>query len=185
MVFTTGEAARICRLSQQTIIRCFDSGRLEGFRVPGSTFRRIPRESLMRFMEANNIPTDALRGDQIKLLVVDDDPDILELFTDAVAGDSRFELRTAQRAYEAGIVTQQFLPDVVVLDLELPDVSGQAVCKAIRQHPDLKQTKVVIISGRAGAGGREWLNDIGADEFVAKPFGITDLLARIGKIAAC
>ncbi len=40
-VFTTGEAAGICRLSQQTIIRCFDSGQLEGFRVPGSKFRRI------------------------------------------------------------------------------------------------------------------------------------------------
>jgi excisionase family DNA binding protein len=43
-VFTTGEAAEICKVSQQTIIRCFDSGRLKGFRVPGSRFRRIPRE---------------------------------------------------------------------------------------------------------------------------------------------
>ncbi len=42
-VFTTGEAAEICKVSQQTIIRCFDSGRLTGFRVPGSRFRRIPR----------------------------------------------------------------------------------------------------------------------------------------------
>ena len=52
-LFTTGEAAEICRVSQQTIIRCFDSGRLEGFRVPGSRFRRIPRESLMKFMKGN------------------------------------------------------------------------------------------------------------------------------------
>ena len=43
-VFTTGEAAKICKVSQQTIIRCFDSGQLKGFRVPGSRFRRIPRE---------------------------------------------------------------------------------------------------------------------------------------------
>ena len=45
-VFTTGEAAKICKVSQQTIIRCFDSGQLKGFRVPGSRFRRIPRMSL-------------------------------------------------------------------------------------------------------------------------------------------
>ena len=45
-VFTTGEAAKICKVSQQTIIRCFDSGQLKGFRVPGSRFRRIPREAL-------------------------------------------------------------------------------------------------------------------------------------------
>ena len=45
-IFTTGEAAELCNVSQQTIIRCFDQGRLDGFRVPGSRFRRIPRESL-------------------------------------------------------------------------------------------------------------------------------------------
>ena len=44
-VFTTGEAAEICKVSQQTIIRCFDSGQLKGFRVPGSRFRRIPRDA--------------------------------------------------------------------------------------------------------------------------------------------
>src|SRR5690606_14284862 len=48
-VFTTGEVAEICNVSQQTIIRCFDSGRLQGFRVPGSRFRRIPRAELLRF----------------------------------------------------------------------------------------------------------------------------------------
>jgi excisionase family DNA binding protein len=55
-VFTTGEAAEICKVSQQTIIRCFDSGRLRGFRVPGSRFRRIPREALIAFMKDNGIP---------------------------------------------------------------------------------------------------------------------------------
>ena len=59
-VFTTGEAAKICKVSQQTIIRCFDSGQLKGFRVPGSRFRRIPRDVLYKFMKENGIPTDAL-----------------------------------------------------------------------------------------------------------------------------
>ena len=46
-VFTTGDVADICKLSQQTVIRCFDSGRLRGYRVPGSKFRRIPRDALI------------------------------------------------------------------------------------------------------------------------------------------
>ncbi len=61
-VFTTGDAAYVCRVSQQTIIRCFDSGRLHGSRVPGSKFRRIPRESLERFMIAEDIPMDRFLG---------------------------------------------------------------------------------------------------------------------------
>ncbi len=49
-VFSTGDAAAICKISQQTIIRCFDSGRLEGFRVPGSRYSRIPRDCLIKFI---------------------------------------------------------------------------------------------------------------------------------------
>ena len=54
--FTTGEAAKICKLSQQTIIRCFDRGLIEGFRVPGSKFRRITRSGLDRFIKESNLP---------------------------------------------------------------------------------------------------------------------------------
>jgi excisionase family DNA binding protein len=68
-VFTTGEAAKICKVSQQTIIRCFDSGQLKGFRVPGSRFRRIPRDVLYKFMKENGIPTDALESGKRKALI--------------------------------------------------------------------------------------------------------------------
>ena len=83
-VYTTGEAAEICKLSQQTIIRCFDSGQLGGFRVPGSKFRRIPRDELIKFMKDNSIPLDGLASDKIRVLVVDDDPEIVELFVDVL-----------------------------------------------------------------------------------------------------
>src|SRR5210317_594570 len=94
-VFTTGEAAKICKVSQQTIIRCFDSGQLKGFRVPGSRFRRIPRDQLFSFMKENGIPTDALESGKRKVLVVDDDEELVELLGDVFARDGRFDIRTA------------------------------------------------------------------------------------------
>jgi excisionase family DNA binding protein len=57
---TTGEAAQICGVSQQTIIRSFDEGLLVGFRVPGSRFRRIPRANLRAYMIEHGIPTGPL-----------------------------------------------------------------------------------------------------------------------------
>src|SRR5215475_13877697 len=69
MIYTTGEAAEICKVSQQTIIRCFDAGRLGGFRVPGSKFRRIPRDALIKFMTENGIPLDNLESGRRKVLV--------------------------------------------------------------------------------------------------------------------
>src|SRR6187402_740141 len=94
-VFTTGEAAKICKVSQQTIIRCFDNGQLKGFRVPGSRFRRIPREMLYKFMKDNGIPTDALESGKRKVLLVDDDPEIVELINKALDDDGRFEVKIA------------------------------------------------------------------------------------------
>ena len=59
-VFSTLEAAKVCKVSEQAVIQSFDSGQLKGYRLPGSRDRRIPRESLLRFMEENGIPTDDL-----------------------------------------------------------------------------------------------------------------------------
>ena len=181
-VFTTGEAAEICKVSQQTIIRCFDSGRLKGFRVPGSRFRRIPREALIAFMKDNGIPPDALQSGKSKVLVVDDDPEIVELFVDVLERDGRFEVKTAGTGYDAGMLTQEFNPDLIILDYMLPDVNGNVVCQTIRSKPEFQQTKIIIVSGVVN---QDEINDLlkaGADEFVKKPFNIEKIIERIGQL---
>jgi excisionase family DNA binding protein len=178
-VFTTGEAAEICKVSQQTIIRCFDSGRLKGFRVPGSRFRRIPRDALIAFMKENNIPVDALDSGKKKILVVDDDPEIVELFVDVLERDGRFEVKTAASGYDAGIMTQEFLPELIILDYMLPDINGNVVCQTIRSNPNFEHMKIIIVSGVVN---QDEINDLlkaGADEFVKKPFNIEKLIERV------
>jgi len=182
-VYTTGEAAEICRLSQQTIIRCFDNGQLKGFRVPGSRFRRIPRRNLIEFMKVNDIPLEGMGDDRTRVLVVDDDPDVVELFIDVLSSDPRFEVATAQTGYDAGVMTQQFSPDVVVLDYMLPDINGNVVCKTIRQNPELSHIKILIVSGMADPAEIEKLMGAGADDFIKKPFNIEKVVARIVELA--
>ena len=181
-VFTTGEAAEVCKVSQQTIIRCFDSGRLKGFRVPGSRFRRIPRDALLAFMKENNIPTDALEGGKQKVLVVDDDPEIVELFVDVLERDGRFEVRTANTGYDAGMATADFNPDLIVLDYMLPDVNGNVVCQTLRANPNFADTKIIIVSGVVNQDEIDDLLKSGADDFVKKPFNIEKLIERIGQL---
>ncbi len=181
-VFTTGEAAEICKVSQQTIIRCFDSGRLKGFRVPGSRFRRIPRDALMLFMKENGIPPDALDSGKSKVLVVDDDPEIVELFVDVLERDGRFEVKTANTGYDAGIITSEFEPDLIILDYMLPDINGNVVCKTIRSKPEMEHTKIVIVSGVVNQDEINELLRSGADEFVKKPFNIEKLIERVGQL---
>lgn len=181
-IYTTGEAAEICGLSQQTIIRCFDEGQLEGFRVPGSKFRRIPRESLIRFMRTNNMSTEELESGKIRVLVVDDDPQIVELFVDVLNADERFDVATAQTGYEAGLLTQEFRPDVVILDFMLPDVNGDVVCKAIRRNPSLADIKILAISGMAAQAEIDKILAAGANEFIKKPFNIGNVVDMMVKM---
>ena len=182
-VYTTGEAAEVCRLSQQTIIRCFDNGQLDGFRVPGSKFRRIPHDAMMKFMSDNKIPQHELFDDKIRVLVVDDDPQIVELFVDVLEGDPRFKVATATTGYDAGIVTQDFHPDVVVLDYMLPDINGNVVCETIRAKTSLNHIKILIISGMVDPAEVDKLMEAGADDFIKKPFNIEIVLERILKLA--
>ena len=178
-LFTTGEAAEVCRVSQQTIIRCFDAGRLEGFRVPGSRFRRIPRQSLVKFMKENKIPLDTIESGKRKVLVVDDDAEIVELIVDVLDRDGRFETETASSGYEAGIATERFRPELILLDYMLPDVNGNIVCQAIRGNPDFENIKIIIVSGVVKRDEIAQLLKSGAEDFIRKPFDITELTGKI------
>jgi two-component system, OmpR family, response regulator len=183
-VFTTGEVAEICNVSQQTVIRCFDRGELQGFRVPGSRFRRIPRDALIEFMKANNIPLDRLEMGKKRVLIVDDDPAIIEMLVELLERDGRFEVQTAETGFEAGIRTKEFRPDVIVLDYMLPDINGNAVCRTIRADASLKDVKIIMVSGVVNPDDVGKLRSEGADEFLQKPFSIEQLVNIITELVS-
>ena len=178
-VFTTGEAAKICKVSQQTIIRCFDNGQLKGFRVPGSRFRRIPREALYRFMKDNGIPTDALESGKRKVLLVDDDVELVELMTKVLEEDGRFEVRIANTGFDAGMMVKEYHPDLIVLDVMLPDINGKEVCHRVRADPALEDVRILCISGMIEDDKIQELRLSGADDFLHKPFDIEELIDRM------
>jgi excisionase family DNA binding protein len=178
-VFTTGEAAKICKVSQQTIIRCFDNGQLKGFRVPGSRFRRIPREALYKFMKDNGIPTDALESGKRKVLLVDDDVELVELMSKVLEEDGRFEVRVANNGFDAGMMVKEYRPDLIVLDVMLPDINGKEVCHRVRADNTLEDVRILCISGMIEDDKIQELKLSGADDFLHKPFDIEELIDRM------
>ena len=178
-VFTTGEAAKICKVSQQTIIRCFDSGQLKGFRVPGSRFRRIPRDQLFAFMKDNGIPTDALESGRRKILVVDDDQDLVDLIVDVLEKDGRFETRAVNNGFDAGMMVKEYRPDLIVLDVMLPDINGKEVCQRVRKGASQDDVRIICISGMVEEDKINELKAAGANEFLQKPFDTDRLIERM------
>jgi two-component system KDP operon response regulator KdpE len=111
----------------------------------------------------------------IRVLVVDDEPGILGAVTPLLRsrGYDVFTAMTGKAALEAVELHQ---PDVVVLDLGLPDMDGVEVCRLLRDGGSMP---IIILSARGAEGEKVAALDAGADDYVTKPFGNEELLARI------
>jgi len=130
-------------------------------------------------MKENNIPLDQLESGKKKVLIVDDDPEIVELIAEVLSRDGRFEIKTASSGYEAGISTQQFRPDLILLDYMLPDVNGNVVCQTIRKNPEFENIRIIIVSGVVKQDEIGQLLKSGAEGFIKKPFDVDELTDKI------
>jgi len=114
-------------------------------------------------------------------LVVDDEPDILELTRMSLAQEG-YEVETAATGYEALEQLRRRRPDLVVLDLMLPDRPGTEICKAMRSTPELADVPVIMLTARADEVDRIVGFELGADDYVTKPFSPRELSLRVKAI---
>jgi DNA-binding response OmpR family regulator len=130
-------------------------------------------------MKTNAIPLDGLESGKKKVLIVDDDAEIVDLLVEVLTRDGRFDIKTATSGYEAGIHTHQFRPDCILLDYMLPDVNGNVVCHTIRKNPEFENIKIIIVSGVIKQDEIDQLLKSGAQDFIKKPFDINELVKRV------
>ncbi len=179
-VLTTGEVARICKVAPRTVTKWFDSGQLHGYRIPGSKDRRIPVSQLMRFMRQNNMPLDGmLHFTKTRVLIVDDESEIVDMLRDLLGEHPTYDVHTANTGFQAGLNAEKVKPHVILLDINLGDVNGRDVCKAIRMNPDLQMTKVVAMSGHLTEDEGQGLMREGFDGFLKKPFSMQQVVQTI------
>ena len=119
-----------------------------------------------------------------RLLIVDDDPAIVRMVAEFIGRDSSYELRSAGTGYDAGLLTREFRPHLILLDYMLPDINGNEVCRRIRADADLGSIKIVIVSGVVRREEIEDLLDAGADAFLPKPIDPDLLTRRIDRLLA-
>jgi len=133
-------------------------------------------------MRENDIPLETIGSDRKRVLVVDDEPEILSLMRDVLETDGRFEVATASTGYDAGLETERFKPNLIVLDYMLPDINGNIVCRRVRENGSLEDCKVLCVSGVVESDEVERLRQAGADDFLKKPFDLRELVARIERL---
>lgn len=112
------------------------------------------------------------------ILVVDDEVGIRELLSE-ILSDEGHTVRLAEHATAAREARARERPDLVLLDLMLPDVDGLEVCRRIRRHPELGATPIVMLTAKAEETDVVLGLGVGADDYVTKPFGVAELIARV------
>ena len=183
-VLTTGEVAKICNVAPRTVSKWFDSGQLQGYRIPGSKDRRIPMPQLIRFMKEHNIPMDGLTTGQTRVLVVDDDPEVVNVLRKLLGEQTNYKVETAVDGFEAGMQCQRFKPHVLLLDIHLGDGDGRRVADLVRTSDDLQITRIIAMSGKLTDGQAGQLRSQGFDAFLKKPFQVRQVVESIEKLTS-
>jgi DNA-binding response OmpR family regulator len=115
-----------------------------------------------------------------RILVVDDDQTNLKFLKEIL--DDDYQLLTVTSGEAALNIIHTFDPQVMLLDIMLPGISGYEVCKTIRQDAKLSQMKIILISAKAMVNERQKGYESGADDYITKPFDHEELLVKIRTI---
>jgi len=116
-----------------------------------------------------------------KILVVEDEPDIAKLVSYNLIQE-RFKVVTAEDGEQALKTIQREKPNLVVLDLMLPGLSGIEVCKILREREETAQLPILMLTAKAGEADRVLGLELGADDYLSKPFSPRELVARVRAI---
>ena len=113
-----------------------------------------------------------------KILVVEDEPDISKLVSYNLTQE-RFRVLTAEDGEQALRMIQREKPNLVVLDLMLPGLSGIELCRMLRERPETAKLPILMLTAKAGEADRIVGLEMGADDYLAKPFSPREMVARV------
>ena len=176
-IFTTGQVAKICKVAPRTVSKWFDSGRLRGYRIPGSQDRRIPREHLIRFLKEHGMPLGELEDEALgKILLVGSDASTRLNLNEMISNDD-FKIEIAASGFEAGIQAESIHPDCVVIDFVMGREEALMIAQNLRKNNEFTDTVLIgLLSDEDNASGfdRSVFN-----ETFRKPFDAALLAERI------
>ena len=183
-VLTVFKASQYCNVSSKTIINWIEAGHIEAYKTVGG-HRRINQSDLEAFMRKQGIPipAQAKENQKKKILVVDDDPIIVETIVQALEEDEfDYEVISASDGFEAGLQVNHFAPNLLILDIMMPDIKGYDVCKKIKDNPATCGTKIIVLSAYLDEEKFKKMKDNGADACFSKPFPLPQLKEEVARL---
>ena len=178
--FTTFEAAKICHVTHHSIKNWIKQGLIKASRTPGGHYR-ILEEDLDQFREKYDMFPRDKGPSKRRIMVVDDDPDALALM-EKILTDDGFELVKVSNATEVGLKAAQLAPDLILLDFLMPEINGFEVSKALRENEMTRSIPIMAVTCLTKERDIERIFSCGADEYLAKPFKVDQLLDKVREL---
>ena len=188
---TTGQIAQYCHVTHRGVLKWVESGKLKAYRTPGK-HSRISTENFLSFLKEYNMPIPAVlqhsaatndntRHEEThkKILIVDDDRGIVHCLQRALMIENNYIIEMAFDGFQAGKKFSEFKPDFIILDICMPGVDGYQVCTHIRQDLNNKHVKILAISGISEPKEIKKIMDLGANDYLQKPFSNETLQQKI------
>jgi excisionase family DNA binding protein len=177
-IFTTGQVAKICKVAPRTVSKWFDSGRLKGYRIPGSQDRRIPREYLIKFLKEHGMPLGDLEDDATaKVLILSQDQVLIENLKQKLPSGRSFKLAIAVSGFDAGVQAESFHPDCVIVDFAIGKTEALQVCQNLRHNPEFAE--VILVALLLDDGSSTSFDRSSINETFKKPFDAALLAERL------
>ena len=117
-----------------------------------------------------------------RILLVDDNPTNLAILEEML--EDEFDLATSTSGEEALALATEFEPALILLDVMMPGIDGYETCRRLRSHAELRNTKVIMVSAKAMVSERLQGYEVGADDYVTKPFDPKNCWRKFGSICA-
>ena len=147
---------------------------------PAAAPAPAPKAQVQPLQQAPAPPPPISASIRPRILIVDDDPDVYKIAELSLKED--FEMVQATDGVDAIEKILAYQPDLIILDVMMPKMSGYQLCQSIRRNPNLKHIPIVFISAKASKKDQEYALRIGGEAFLAKPYAIPDLRDLVDKM---
>ncbi len=179
--YTTFQVAKFLGVSLPTIVNWIEAGRLRAHRTPGG-HRRIAHEEVVSFAKKHAYPLPRSFLDAhvpSKVLVVDDERDFAELVREYLELKAGYTIEMAHSGFHAGFAVARFRPDLILMDLMMPDMDGFQVLELLRNDDETRHIPVIACTAYRDPEIEARIQRSDFDGFIEKPLKLDDLVALI------
>ena len=181
---STGDIAAYCEVNVTTVKRWIREGHLPGFQTPMGHFR-VPKKDFIQFLHDNKMPIDESlsEGSVKRVLIIDDDPGMIKTILMTLESmEIEMKVDSATDGYEGLMKIGQSVPDLLIIDLNMPKINGYEVIKQVKESEMFSSAEIMVVSSVLSEEAESRLEALGVSTLLKKPFKLGDLKDEVTKI---